>query len=161
LGTIDSVYTRSQHEIQHYLLNTLLRDTDAVSMGNSLEVRPPFIDHKLVEFALALPESIKWRNGVGKYVLKEATRELLPKDYFLRKKTGFTLPISRWMYEDLGLELRQVLSMKNALRFLSDFGINKILNDLNNKKNGWQLYQILVFLKWAEKHRVITDEQEA
>jgi asparagine synthase (glutamine-hydrolysing) len=86
LGTEDSVNTHSQYEIQHYLLNTLLRDTDAVSMGNSSEVRPPFLDHKLVEFALSLPESIKWGKGVGKYVLKEAAKELLPKDFFSRKK---------------------------------------------------------------------------
>lgn len=158
LDAEDSVNTHSQYEIQHYLLNTLLRDTDAVSLGNSLEVRPPFLDHKLVEFALALPESIKWRNGVGKYVLKEAAKDLLPNDFFTRKKTGFTLPISRWMYGDLGLELRKALSEKSALDYLSQVGIDKIINDLDNKKNGWKLYQILVFLKWAELHKVIKDE---
>lgn len=77
---------------------------------------------------------------------------------FFWKKTGFTLPVCRWMYGDLGSEPRKSLSEKSALYFLSNYGINKVLNDFYNKRNGWNLYQILVFLKWVELHKVITDE---
>jgi asparagine synthase (glutamine-hydrolysing) len=156
LGSNESVYEYSLYELNNYLLNTLLRDTDTVGMGNSIEVRPPFLDHKLVEFALSLPDSTKWNNGVGKMVLKEATKDLLPKNFFLRKKTGFTLPISRWIYNELNEEFRSVLSDPFALNFISREAVKKFLWDLNFKKNGWQLYQIFVFLKWAKKVHLIS-----
>lgn len=157
LGEIKSANEISLYEVQNYLLNTLIRDSDSAGMGNSLEIRPPFLDHKLVEFALALPHTMKWNNGIGKFALKEATKDLLPKDFYSRKKQGFSLPISRWIFGNLGNEVRDILNDDYSFQFINQNGAKKLLHDLNLKRNGWQLYQMLVFLKWAKKHNVYVD----
>jgi asparagine synthase (glutamine-hydrolysing) len=93
----------SWFEITHYLRDTLLRDTDAMSMSHGLEVREPYMDHPLVECALALSSGAKWgpeRRGKGP--LREGYRSALPPELFTRPKRGFDLPYARWLAEDLG-----------------------------------------------------------
>ena len=65
-------------------------------MANSLEGRVPFLDHKFVEFALAIPASLKYKNGVTKYILKKACEGILPHDVIYRKKVGFGAPARDW-----------------------------------------------------------------
>ncbi len=82
-----------------YMGNTLLRDTDAVSMANSLEVRVPLLDQPIVDFVSALPGKSKMPSGrPTKYLLREACRDLIPEPLASRPKTGFCLPIARWMH---------------------------------------------------------------
>ena len=69
---LDSFNSVSCFELQSYMVNTLLRDTDAVSMANSLEVRVPLLDHRLVEFVARLPKRLKFMAGVPKALLVEA-----------------------------------------------------------------------------------------
>ncbi len=89
-------------ELRSYLVNTLLRDTDATSMRNSLEVRVPFLDTPLVEYVLGLPESAK-RGGVGpKTLLVEALGNLLPEEIVKQPKRTFTFPWEYWMRGKLG-----------------------------------------------------------
>jgi asparagine synthase (glutamine-hydrolysing) len=92
----------SQVESVLYMGNTLLRDTDAVSMANSLEVRVPLLDQPIVDFVSALPGHAKRRNGgPTKLLLREACRDLIPESLANRPKTGFSLPIDRWMHGPL------------------------------------------------------------
>jgi asparagine synthase (glutamine-hydrolysing) len=86
-------------DLANYTKNVLLRDTDAMSMANSLEVRVPLLDHILVEWALRLPERVK--AGRQKALLLEAAGELLPRELHARPKRGFVLPFSRWLREEL------------------------------------------------------------
>lgn len=82
-----------------YMGNTLLRDTDAVSMANSLEVRVPLLDQPVVDFVSALPGNVKMPSGrPTKFLLREACRDLIPDSLANRPKTGFCLPIARWMH---------------------------------------------------------------
>ena len=78
-GQLDSFTSVSCFELQSYMVNTLLRDTDTASMANSLEVRVPFLDHRLVEFVGRLPKSVKYTPDVPKSLLVEALSDLLPK----------------------------------------------------------------------------------
>jgi asparagine synthase (glutamine-hydrolysing) len=91
------------------MVNTLLRDTDAVSMANSLEVRVPFLDHRLVEFAARLPKRLKYRPGVPKALLVEALSDVLPDDVVGQSKRTFTLPWDLWLRGALGVRLSQDL----------------------------------------------------
>jgi asparagine synthase (glutamine-hydrolysing) len=77
-------------------LHELLMKQDQMSMAASLESRVPFLDHKLVEFATHLPETMKLRGWTTKYVLREAMRDLLPQEILTRKKMGFPVPIESW-----------------------------------------------------------------
>jgi asparagine synthase (glutamine-hydrolysing) len=111
-ASADVVNQISELELRGYMTNTLLRDTDAMSMAHSLEVRVPFVDVNVVEFALSLPG--KWKlsdgtNGFSKALLADAVADLLPRDLLARPKMGFTLPFEKWMQGRLRDEIGAVL----------------------------------------------------
>src|SRR3984893_11019686 len=84
-------------EMRCYMASTLLRDTDAVSMARSLEVRVPLLDTPLVEFVDALPDAARRRDAQPKALLSEAIADLLPQDVLAQKKRTFTLPWEQWL----------------------------------------------------------------
>ena len=87
----------------------LLMRVDKMSMGVSLEVRVPFLDHKFVELALSIPAKAKLGSGGTKYLLKKAVRGLLPDDDLIdRKKQGFNVPLPEWFNGVLGENLVRV-----------------------------------------------------
>src|SRR5205807_10656933 len=84
-------------EARSYMVNTLLRDTDSMSMAHSLEVRVPFLHHPLVDFVTALPAAIKLGDGGAKALLVDALGDLLPHDVVQQTKRGFTFPWQQWL----------------------------------------------------------------
>jgi asparagine synthase (glutamine-hydrolysing) len=93
---IDPVDRMLRHDLRHWLPDNLLERGDRMSMAASLELRPPLLDHHLVELAFRLPSSVKVRSGSSKWVLKEAARTFLPDDVIDRKKVGFRVPLDAW-----------------------------------------------------------------
>jgi len=94
----DAFNTVSRMEMVHYMRDTLLRDTDANSMKQSLEVRVPFLDLPLVDYVSSLPGSVKSDGRkAAKTLLRLACRKVIREDIARRPKTGFTLPIGEWM----------------------------------------------------------------
>lgn len=83
------------------LLNDYLVKVDRASMMSSLEVRSPFLDHKLAEFAASIPNEYKLNNGTLKYLLKKLAVKYIDKDFFSRKKQGFSLPLNHWLRKEL------------------------------------------------------------
>jgi len=152
MGICDTVdiYQASIYECTGYLLNTLLRDADALSMGNGLEVRPVLLDHHIVEFALALPSSSKWRNGVSKSVLKDAATDLLPHNFFLRKKTGFSLPTTRWLNNNMKERLKFTLLSKDSEQYFTRRFLNNLIKNADNPRRNKYLMMIYVFLEWSK-----------
>jgi len=96
--------------LRTYLLDDLLPKVDRMSMAHGLEVRSPFLDRDLVEFALSLPPAFKLRAWSRKRVFKEAMRELLPHDVLHRRKRGFGVPLDRWFRTDLRPYLESTLT---------------------------------------------------
>ena len=90
--------------IELYLQDNILMKTDRASMMHSLEVRAPFLDNDLVSFAAKLPRRFRLRGRTGKYLLRRALRQRLPKEVLKRRKQGFALPIGGW-FRDGGLKL--------------------------------------------------------
>ena len=107
---LDSFTSVSCFELQSYMVNTLLRDTDSASMASSLEVRVPFLDHRLVEFVGRLPKSAKYVPAVPKSLLVEALSDLLPEEVVGQSKRTFTLPWDVWLRGPLGVRLSQDLA---------------------------------------------------
>ena len=107
---LDSFTSVSCFELQSYMVNTLLRDTDSASMASSLEVRVPFLDHRLVEFVGRLPRSAKYTPDVPKSLLVEALSDLLPDEVVGQSKRTFTLPWDVWLRGSLGVRLSQELA---------------------------------------------------
>src|SRR5277367_435434 len=89
-------------ELRSYLVNTLLRDTDVMSMHHSLEVRVPFLDGPLVEYVLELPEALKRNPARPKALLVEALKDLLPEEIVKLPKRTFTFPWETWLRGKLG-----------------------------------------------------------
>lgn len=102
-ASLEKFPSLSQVSIAEYLgytQNTLLKDTDQMSMAVSLEVREPFFDHELIEFVLAIPDKIKFPD-YPKRLLVESMQGLLPDEIVHRKKQGFTFPWNVWMKNEL------------------------------------------------------------
>jgi asparagine synthase (glutamine-hydrolysing) len=112
-GIIDRV---TRLELKNYMAHTLLRDTDAMSMAHSLEVRVPLIDHKLVEFVTTIPASLKLHNGQPKYLLINALRDVLPPEIINRRKQGFEMPVAAWMRGPLRPAIDEALSLSSIER---------------------------------------------
>jgi asparagine synthase (glutamine-hydrolysing) len=94
---LDRVSSITWLELHSYLANTLLRDTDAMSMSHSLEVRVPFLDHVLLEYVMSLPEPAKRRGKAAKALLVEALADLLPAEVVQQRKRTFTFPWKEWL----------------------------------------------------------------
>jgi asparagine synthase (glutamine-hydrolysing) len=103
-------------EQRAYLSYVLLRDIDAMSMAHSLEVRVPFLDRVLGDVASRISWGLKLRDGVGKWVLKQALRDLLPDQILFRPKMGFGLPYEVWMRRSLAPIVRDALSPERVRR---------------------------------------------
>jgi len=139
-------------EISTYMQNTLLRDTDQMSMAVALEVRVPFLDYKLVEYVLGVNDKYKYPH-TPKKLLVDSLGDLLPPEVVHRKKMGFVLPWPVWMKN----ELRPFC--EENLRHLEEFGfntleINKLWNSFlaNDPRTGWSRILPLVTLGHWKKN---------
>ncbi len=106
---------RAQYaDIKFWLPGDILTKVDRTSMAVSLEAREPLLDHRLVEFAAALPEGLRLRRGEGKWLLKKTMRRYLPDDILFRQKQGFVTPIAQWFRGPLA-EAARGISASSAL----------------------------------------------
>ena len=103
-------------EMQTYMGWRLLRDTDAMSMAHSLEVRVPFVDHEVVEFVCGLPPGWERRWGHPKRLLTSALRDVLPQRIVARRKQGFAFPMAQWMEQELRPVVDDALSPDSIRR---------------------------------------------
>jgi len=105
-GIVDTTLLTDQ---MTYLPNDLLVKVDIASMANSLEARSPFLDHKVIEFAASLPESIKMKRFETKSLLKRVAAKLVPREVIYRRKMGFGVPIGNWFRGDMKDFVREVM----------------------------------------------------
>ena len=151
----DSFAAVSCLEMRSYMVNTLLRDTDAVSMAHSLEVRVPFLDHRLVEFVAALPPRAKWRSGQQKALLAEALSDLLPEEVVHQSKRTFTLPWEHWLHGPLGLRVAVSLAdLEDPLKpFLAPKPVRASWQNFLVGQTGWaRPWALYVLNEWVRLH---------
>ncbi|NDJ51536.1 MAG: asparagine synthase (glutamine-hydrolyzing) [Chloroflexi bacterium] len=113
---VDPIAQITRLELSNYMPHTLLRDTDAMSMAHSLEVRVPLIDHKLVEFAANIPSEMKVQGKQSKAIFIKAVQDLLPKSVLNRPKRGFEMPVAVWMRHELRDVVEDVFSADSIQR---------------------------------------------
>ncbi len=99
-----------------YLPCDLMTKVDTATMAHGLECRQPFLDHRLVELAAAMPIELKWRKWRGKHILRAAFGDLLPPVVRRRRKMGFGVPLDRWFRGELGQLARQVLLDRRSVQ---------------------------------------------
>lgn len=112
--SLTPVARMSLEECKRYLLSTLLRDNDVMSMAHSLEVRPVLLDHVLAEHAFALPDNSKIRGNLMKAALVDAIKDLISKECWTRPKMGFEMPFVTWMNGALQERVRACFESKKA-----------------------------------------------
>lgn len=95
--SLDSKEQQSFFDLTHYLKDDLLVKVDRASMHYGLEVRVPFLDHRLVSYAINIDSSLKTKNGESKYILKKIMEMYYPNNLIYRKKWGFSMPLETWM----------------------------------------------------------------
>jgi asparagine synthase (glutamine-hydrolysing) len=152
---LDSFTSVSCFELQSYMLNTLLRDTDAVSMANSLEVRVPFLDHRLVEFVARLPKGAKSSPGLPKALLIDALAGVLPQEVVGQAKRTFTLPWEVWLRGPLGVRLSQDLAnLSPPLReYMNPRAVRGAWQNFVIGQTNWSRpWSLFVLNEWVRRH---------
>jgi asparagine synthase (glutamine-hydrolysing) len=149
-------FTRvSWMELRSYLANTLLRDTDAMSMHHSLEVRVPFLDAPLVEYVLTLPESLKSNPERPKALLVHALKDLLPEEVVNQPKRTFTFPWETWLRGSLGARVATELGdWSPALEPRLDGRFAQaVWKDFLRGRTSWSRpWSLYVLNEWAKRN---------
>lgn len=122
-------------ELKHRLPELLLMRVDKMAMAVSVEGRVPFLSHKLVEFALQIPQNMKYKNEVTKYILKKACEGILPHDVIYRKKMGFAAPTTRWFKQGsyFNAYFNDMLHSDNELNKFFDIGAIEKMIKINRE----------------------------
>jgi asparagine synthase (glutamine-hydrolysing) len=144
-------------DIQHYLPDDILTKVDRATMFVSLEGRDPFLDHRIVEYALNLPLELKYKNKTMKYILQKLLGRYLPEKMFSRPKQGFAVPIYSWLHDDL-MELVDEYLNPEILRnqnFIDPDVVGTTIKEFR-KKNGSiavdRIWLLLVFMMWKDTY---------
>jgi asparagine synthase (glutamine-hydrolysing) len=138
-----------------YLQNDILTKVDRATMAHSLEGREPLLDHRIIEYVSRLPIEYKLKNGIRKRILKDIVHDYIPEEMMRRPKTGFSIPVLKWLNDDLSFYVDHYLSRDNldqldfintnyALELVKLFKYNKLYySDL--------IWRLLIFMMWWEK----------
>ena len=126
----------------------LLMRVDKMSMGVSLEARVPFLDHKLVELAMSIPESIRIKRGL-KYILKKSVRGVIPDEIIDRKKQGFGVPVYEWVMGKLGSKMKEDI---HSFCKRTDYFNWEQINKMFESGNGPQLWYLYNFVLWHKEY---------
>lgn len=152
--TDDSIRKMQEVDIHSYLPGDLLYKVDIASMANGLEVRSPFLDYRLIEFGLSLPQKFKFAKGQNKYLLREIAQKLVPQNLINRPKMGFGIPRSKWLRNELHVVVSDVL-LSNTFRERGWFNyseVRRVIVEHNKGKNFDNvIWPILMLELWARR----------
>lgn len=138
-----------------YLPNDILTKVDRASMAHGLEVRVPFLDHRIVEFAFKLPLESKIKNNKTKVILRNILEEKIPNKLLNRPKMGFAVPLMDWLRGPLKSWAYDLIYQSNINDGIIDnLSIKKIFNEHIEGKRNWQnkIWTVLVYLNWKQQN---------
>ena len=137
------------------LVDEMLTKVDRMTMAHSLEARVPFLDHKLVEYCVPLPDTLKVKTSkdgvLSKYILRKSSENILPKDIIYREKHGFNNPIDIWIRNNLNIILETISSgvlVRNGVLNWERLNLNAIKHKNKIYNNAVFIFNIYVFEKW-------------
>jgi len=140
-------------DLKTYLADDILVKVDRASMACSLEVRTPFLDHRVVEMAARIPPSLKLRGRTGKYLLKKAIGPRLPREITRRGKKGFGVPVAHWLRGPLRELLLDTLGGGGAAAtgWFKQPVVDRLLEDhLSGRRDRRKLLWTLLMFRWWE-----------
>jgi asparagine synthase (glutamine-hydrolysing) len=155
---LDPINRVSYLEARCYMLNTLLRDSDVMSMANGLEVRVPLIDHRLAEKMFSLPGRLKIDRSIPKPLLVNALQGTLPDEIVHRRKRGFTLPFEHWLRDEMRPEVEAGLRRMEGGLLGSLFeraAVQQVWDDFQQGRTSWSRpWALYVLQQWCEGHEL-------
>jgi asparagine synthase (glutamine-hydrolysing) len=143
-------------DIKSYMVDDILTKVDRASMMNSLEVRVPLLDHKVAELSFQIPSSLKIKNSIKKYILKESFKHVLPRTVLAHKKQGFAMPLKLWFKENLEDYTRDTLLNSELItNYLDKNEIEKILNYHQKGRRDYsrKIWSLIVLNEWIHQNR--------
>jgi asparagine synthase (glutamine-hydrolysing) len=158
LGTTNDLDEVLYTDLHQVLRNDMLTKVDLMSMANSLEVRVPFLDHEVVEFACSLPENFKITSSIRKRILQETFRPDLPEMLFKRPKHGFEVPLLNWFKAELDSLIKEDLLSRKLIDEQGIFNwraVELLLNKLHSNDPGdstTHIWNLIVFQTWWKKY---------
>ncbi len=154
----DGVAPFLEFDQEYYLPDDILVKSDRMSMAHSVEVRPPFLDHRILEFAATLPTSLKVRGSRQKFLLKELMAPKLPPAIVRRKKIGFDIPAHEWFRGPLKPLLLETLASAEAEHAdLFDFAVIRRYAQLHLSRKinvGYHLWGLLMLFLWMKRWHI-------
>ena len=154
--SLNPMEQQSLFDIYCYLQDDLLVKVDRASMKFALEVRVPYLDHRIIEFALNLSPSLKYKNGVAKYLLKEVLYKQIPRSIFDRPKQGFAIPLQSWMEGELRFLIDDNLN-EQVIKKYEVIKYSHVQELIQRFRNGDlfiynRLWLLIVLHKWLRKN---------
>ena len=144
-------------DVKQVLVGDMLTKVDLNSMNNSLEIRVPFLDHNVVEFAFQIPEKFKIQKGIKKKILQETFKNDLPPELFKRPKHGFEVPLLKWFKGDLRKEIKSNYLNRDFIEHQKIFNweeislLHKKLHSKNPEDSAASIWALIVFQHWWKK----------
>ncbi len=154
----DGIAPFMEFDQQYYLPDDILVKSDRMSMAHSVEVRPPFLDHRILEFAATLPTDFKIRGRKQKYLLKTLMKPRLPASIVQRKKTGFDIPTHEWFRGVLRGMWMETLDQAEA-EYSDRFAFERIrqLTQLHMSRRiniGYHLWGLMTLFLWMKQWKL-------
>jgi asparagine synthase (glutamine-hydrolysing) len=145
-------------DLKTWLPDDLLIKADKMTMANSVELRVPFLDHEVIEFAANIPSRYKIKGTNTKFILKETFRGVVPDEILLRKKAGFPIPYEKWLRKEMIKYVRDILLDKKSIErgYFNKNGLEAVLtNNINTGLYSKEIFSLLILEIW---HRTFIDK---
>lgn len=156
ISRLTAMEKQALFDLTFYLPDDLLTKVDRASMFCSVEARVPYLDHRIIEFALNLSPKLKVKNGVQKYLLKEKLFQYIPSSYFDRPKQGFSIPLSKWLKNELSYLIEENLKKEVVEQFglVNYNSVQELLKDFYAGKDYLynRIWLLIVLHKWFLKN---------
>lgn len=156
LNSNDTIWNLMNIDLNTFLLDDNIAVSDRISMRHSLEIRVPFLDHKLAEFAASIPSSLLIKGFTTKYFLRKAAAKYLPREIIHQKKKGFTPPLPKWLRGNLKNFMLSVLSKENidSLHLFNYDYIRLLISEhlYGKRDNTRELWGLITFVLWHKKY---------
>ena len=141
-------------DINTWLVGDILAKADKMTMAHSLELRVPFLDMQIAEFAKKIPDELKFKNGETKYLFRKSVGDLLPKVTQKRKKLGFPIPVAKWL-RDEKTWINTILENKLIRKYLNEHHIKSLIKKHKTGKcdNTRKIFVLLMLSTWYNQYK--------
>ena len=155
--TPDLLARATRDDLEHYMVDDILAKVDRSSMLNSLEVRAPLLDYRIIEFAFSkVPSRLKAAGDDNKILLKKLARRVLPPEFDTRRKQGFSVPLDSWLRGGPWLRLFREVLLDGDNGIFRRKAVKRLLaGQAKGRANGERLFTLVLFELWRREYRVV------